>query len=288
MDELTVVLRARALVSRVNANSFPVQVEEYVKAMGYILRIDYNLSAEEPGYSTPNAGAKRYIVVNGNHLSERQRFTVCHEVAHIELDLPSEHGSTALWSYRKRPMNEIYCDIFAAELLLPFYLFKPLADKAEICFAEIGNLAGDFEASVTATASRFAAVADAPCAFVLSEAGTIRYASISKVLREKGARISPRIALPSSSASAAVRCGRMVNTPQEIAADMWFSDWPRDGVLLEEARHLTPWDQTLTLLWFEDGEVYDEPGVQEELEGELGLEELDGILPWPGKKRRRP
>jgi hypothetical protein len=48
------------------------------------------------------------------------------------------------------------------------------------------------------------------------------------------------------------------------------------------------WDQTLTLLPFENGEV--PPAKKEEVredEEELGLEELDGNLRWPSKKRRR-
>ena len=49
--------------------------------------------------------------------------------------------------------------------------------------------------------------------------------------------------------------GAPCDSPEEIDADIWFSDWERGGTLLEEARHFAPWDQTLTLLWFKDGEV---------------------------------
>jgi hypothetical protein len=73
-----------------------------------------------------------------------------------------------------------------------------------------------------------------------------------------------------------------------VNADIWFADWERGGVLLEEARHFSQWDQTLTLLPFENGEV--PPEKKEEVredEEELGLEELDGNLRWPSKKRRR-
>jgi hypothetical protein len=54
-------------------------------------------------------------------------------------------------------------------------------------------------------------------------------------------------------------------------------------------RHLQQWDQTLTLLWFEDEEVppalrgqYREQDDDDEL-----LKELVGNLRWPGKRRRR-
>ena len=71
-------------------------------------------------------------------------------------------------------------------------------------------------------------------------------------------------------------------------ADVWFSDWTRDGSLLEDARHLKQWDQTVALIWFEDEEVPSET-LDRRLreEEETGLAELDGILPWPGKKKRR-
>jgi hypothetical protein len=89
---------------------------------------------------------------------------------------------------------------------------------------------------------------------------------------------------------------------QSDAAE-WFSNWERGGILVEEARHLAQWDQTLTLIWFESGELPLGPepaaafgagrskGVnlvsrEDEGDGELGLKELDGNLRWPGKKRR--
>jgi len=79
-------------------------------------------------------------------------------------------------SYVKRAQAEIFCDIFAAELLLPFGLFKPLAEKAEIGLASIDALAARFVSSTMPAGSRFAAVVKAPCAFVLSEKGKVRYA----------------------------------------------------------------------------------------------------------------
>jgi hypothetical protein len=64
-------------------------------------------------------------------------------------------------------------------------------------------------------------------------------------------------------------------------------DWERGGVLLEEARYFPRWNQTLALLWFEDGDVPREKRELREDEEELELEELDGYLRWPSKKRRR-
>jgi hypothetical protein len=88
-----------------------------------------------------------------------------------------------------------------------------------------------------ATGSRFAAVVSTPSAFVLSEAGKVRYASRSKALRDATAWIPPRTVLPRGSASERARGGGEVER-EEVDADLWFSDWERGGVLLEETRYL--------------------------------------------------
>lgn len=288
MDELSVVLKARGLVNKVAPAAVPVSVEAYVAEIGAVLRKDNSLGPEEAGYSFPK-GDGHYICVNGNDRPERQRFTVCHEIAHIVLGLPSDHEQLPWWSYARRPFNEILCDVFAAELLLPFGLFKRFVDKADIGLAAVEELAGRFDASMSATGSRFAAVAGCPCAFVLSEKGAVRYASRSTPLRHGNAWIAPRMALPVGSVCARLHAGGTCDGPEETAADLWFSSWDRGGTLLEDARYFPQWDQTLALLWFEDEEL-PTPATERSREREAdeqGLAELDGILPWPGKKRRR-
>jgi hypothetical protein len=285
-DEFATVLKARELVAKVDPTEIPVPVEAYAEHVGAVIRPQTDLEPEEPGWSFLNGG-KHYICVNAGDQLERQRFTICHELAHIVLGLPSDHKAV-WWSYAKRPLDEITCDVFAAELLLPYRLFKPVAEKELISLATVDALAGRFVASITATGSRFATVVSTPCAFVLSEQGKVRYASRSTSLRAANAWIPPRTDLPDGSASARVRAGDACKGSEEIAADVWFSEWERGGVLLEEARHLDRWDQTLTLLWFEDEEVpppAKREGWERDEEDEL-LPELDGNLRWSSKQRR--
>ena len=221
---------------------------------------------------------KHYICVNAKDREERQRFTACHELAHIVLGLPSEHKELPWWSYAKRSPNEIFCDVFAAELFLPYKLFEPLVEKVDISLAAVDDLAKRFVASNMATGSRFATLVSAPCAFVLSEQGKVRYASRSTALREARAWISPRMALPRGSVSERVRAGGTCDGPEETEADLWFDDWDRGGVLLEDARHLKQWDQTVALLWFQDEQVPPPKRERRQEQEELGLSELDGIL----------
>lgn len=287
MDELSVVLKARELINKVGPSTIPVSIKSYVDHVGAVLHVDENLGADEAGYAFEKDG-KLHICINGKDSEERQRFTACHEVAHIALGIPSDHAGLPWWSYAKRSPNEIACDVFAAELLLPYKQFKPLVDKSETSLSAVDDLAKDFVASTMATGSRFATLTNAPCAFVLSEQGKVRYASRSRALREANAWVQPRIALPKGSVCERLRAGGACGGPEETDAEIWFSSWDRGGILLEDARHLVQWDQTIALIWFEDEEV---PAPEQDRhrreEEEFGLAELDGVLPWPGKKRRK-
>ena len=294
MDEFQAVLKARELVQKVKPTTIPVPVELYAQEVGAVIRPQDDMEADEAGYCFESNG-KRFICTNATDRSERQRFTVCHEVAHLRLGLPSQHGSGPWWSYAKRPLAEILCDVFAAELLLPYDLFHPEAEKASIGMSSIDDLAERFQASVTATGSRYAAVVSSPVAFVLSEQGKVRYASRSKLLKDTPAWIPPRLDIPEGSLSKKVRAGLTAESQDTVDADLWFSEWERGGTLVEEVRHLPQWDQTLSLLWFEDGEVparkfRDERGAvyeEEENEDDALLKELDGNRRWPGKNRSR-
>jgi Zn-dependent peptidase ImmA (M78 family) len=287
VDELTVVLKARELINKVGPTTIPVSIKAYVDHVGAVLRVERDLALDEPGWSFENNG-KHYICVNGKDSDERRNFTACHEIAHIVLGLPSDHQAMPWWSYAKRSPNEVACDVFAAELLLPYRLFKPLVDKSDISLSAVDGLAKDFVASTMATGSRFATFINAPCAFVLSEQGKVRYASRSRALREANAWVQPRIALPKGSVCERLRAGGACDGPEETDAEIWFSNWDRGGVLLEDARHLAQRDQTVALIWFEDEEVpAPERDRDRREEEESGLAELDGVLPWPGKRRRK-
>jgi Zn-dependent peptidase ImmA (M78 family) len=286
MDEFTAIMRARALVNKVNPSAIPVSVEAYASEMNARVKYDKTMSSGEDGCST-FFNNKLIIAVNANDRPTRQRFTICHEVAHAVLGLASEHNA-ASWSYAKRPQNEVICDAFAAELLLPFTLFKPHVEKATVGFRAVESLADLFETSLAATASRFAAVTRAPCAYILSEGGKIRYSARSKALREARAWVPLGAGLPDGSMAARLRAGHDCQGPEETAADLWFSDWQHRGELLEDSRYHSPWDQGLSLIWFEDEDMPAQAVTERRLTFENdGLAELDGVLPWPGRRRRR-
>lgn len=292
VDETATIERARRFLRDAGSKSVPVDLACLAAAANAKIKVVYDLRKDESG-QTMRIGAKHFIVVNGNHREERQRFTVLHELGHIVLGLPSQHGgpmlnTETLLSYRRRPEEEVLCDVFAAECLLPYESFAGEVAASEISMGAVKSLAAAYKASLTATGSRFAFNANVPCAFVLSEAGRIRYVSRSRDLRELNGWIG--FGTPVSRDTVAgrlIRDGSTTADYDEIPADLWFDrSIPNRPFVAEESMLLGVWTQCLSLLWFEDGLSRVEQREADEEAGVL-LPELDGTLPWPSKRRRR-
>ena len=286
MDEFSVVSAARAFINKSWPLAQPVSVETYAAAIGGTIKKEA-LSDGEDGWSFRTPSGRYKICVNCNQSGRRQRFTVCHEIAHAVLEIDPDHSQPS-WSFSKRSRGEIFCDVFAAELLLPYKLFKPQVDMAEMGMAAVSTLADGFDASLLATGSRFATFSKNLCAFVVSEGGKIRYSTHSANLRQAKGWVRPGSLLPEGSYSARARAGEKPQGPEEAEADEWFEDWGRDGGLFEDVLHFAQWDQTLTLLWFEEDDAppprLDRTQREEQA---YGLRELDGNLPWPSGRKRR-
>lgn len=116
----------------------PVDLAKYLTAANAELRVSKRLGHGEAGH-TMFVHGRHIITVNGNDTPERQRFTVLHEIAHIVLEMPSVHGdevsADALLSYARRPPEEVVCDTFAAECLLPHELLREDLRDASATFS---------------------------------------------------------------------------------------------------------------------------------------------------------
>lgn len=293
MDEFTTILKARQFVRDAGNNSVPVDVERLAAAAMANIKFAYDLAEDESGQTTLFK-SKHVIIVNGNHSEERQRFTVLHEIGHIVLGLPSQHrGATlktdVLMRYGQRPEEEMLCDVFAAECLLPFHPFASQVADTDISLVAVKSLAKKYKASLTATGSRFALNANEPCAFVFSEDGRIRYVSQSKYLRELKAWININAPVPQGSvAQRLIQGSSKIEDYDEIPTDVWFDGGIKNRpVVAEEAILLREWCQCLSLIWFEEGaKPFPERWEEDEGDNPL-LRELDGVLSWPSRSRRR-
>lgn len=151
-------------------------------------------------------------------------------------------------------------------------------------------MASEFGTSFVAAASRYASLADIPCAYVTTGRGRVRYAARSTSLRRAGAWISPRSPVLVGSIAHRLRAAGVnaVDTG-EVAQDVWFENWEAGLDLWEIARHYQAFDTTVALLWFSEEDL---PEVERtrfgaKVEDDGGLAELTGEMNWPSGKRRR-
>ena len=160
MNEFPTILKAREFLRDAGSPSVPVDIKRLAAAANAKIRVAYDLADDESGQTTPFKD-KHIIIVNGNHREERQRFTVLHEIAHIVLGLPSQHHGSILKTevllrYARRPEEEVLCDVFAAECLLPCHPFASQVAGTDISLDAVKSFAQEYKASLTTTGSRFA------------------------------------------------------------------------------------------------------------------------------------
>lgn len=289
MDEATIQQRARAFISKIDISNIRDDLSPYLTASNAKLKKE-ELGEGESGYTITKPNGKHVITVNSLETDERQRFTICHEIAHIVLELTSSHEEVPSWSYAKRHPNEIACDTFAAELLMPYRQWLSLVPKEEPSLEIIEHMADVFCTSFPAAASRFASLSEIPCAFVTMDRGAVKYAARSMALRQAFAWISPKSVIPVGSVAHRIRSsGNSATETEAVSQDIWFDNWEKGLDLWELSRHYARSDTTISLLWFDNEDLLevttDRFGVKIEDDG--GLAELTGELSWPGRSRRR-
>lgn len=118
------------------------------------------------------------ITVNMSSSMGRQRFSAGHELGHWMRDRGKvafscqEKIFTVDWSDEgpERRANR-----YAADLLLPEFMFQPLTKNQEITFATVDTLATRFSTSMTSTAIRLVQMGSFPAMIVCNERGCRRW-----------------------------------------------------------------------------------------------------------------
>lgn len=194
------------------------------------------------------------ISVNSNTSATRRRFSLAHELGHWH----HHRGqllfcrSTDIGPGGARPQTEVVADRFAADLLMPSFLFVPrLTGLRRLGFGELETLAAEFRVSRPAVAIRAIERGELPALVVCHGRDGRKWFARSPVVPEKW---FPSKDLSAESGAFAVQFGQKKDDRQgrKVRASAWFDLREADRFDLREETIRTGDDETLTLLWLDE------------------------------------
>ncbi|OPH35641.1 ImmA/IrrE family metallo-endopeptidase [Moraxella atlantae] len=152
------------------------------------------------------------------------RFTIAHEIGHYFLP---EHVEQAIKdgqhisNSKYKPWYEIEADYFASCLLMPKKFFKSEMSKFPDGLDAILALSQIFNTSITATAIRYAELADFPISVVFSTDDIVDFAKHSKLMFKLGRKLVMKGSqIPANSKSSAIYTPNMLYK-LPISLDIW-------------------------------------------------------------------
>ena len=192
-------------------------------------------------------------VAPGTHPG-RRRFTIAHEIGHFVLhqsaviDRVIERSDLTVWTTAS---EEAEANCFAAELLMPEFLFGPLCIGWP-SIQHLDDLASKFQTSLLATAFQFWEYTKEPIAIVLSQGWDMKSFRPFKSSwpRIRMGRIHPHSAAGRRLAEKSSDSARMVSSP----AYAWLEGFENnnDAEIREDSRYLEYYERTLTVLWIDE------------------------------------
>lgn len=155
--------RANGVLMSADAFRSPVDVGRVAEKLG--AQIHYESLEDELSGMLVVQGSKKHILVNASHHSNRQRFTIAHEIGHLVLHHSSGDQvfvDTKLVVYQRAgcagasnylmagstttPEQEREANIFAASLLMPRALLSEFIERKNL------DLADEFDIALLAVA----------------------------------------------------------------------------------------------------------------------------------------
>ena len=207
------------------------------------------------------AGDRAVITVNSHAIPTRRRFSAAHELGHWH-----HHRGRSLVCWSDEIGNpakgaldpERVADGYAADLLMPDYLFAPMADQiGKITFQAVEDLRQEFNTSITATAIRLVEYGPEPAMLVCHTANGRRWFCRPRHIPDKW---FPQDQLDADSYAMDVLHGKEERSRRVlIGADAWFDRWDAQKYELYEETCRTMDGEILTLLVFKDEEMLEEP-----------------------------
>jgi hypothetical protein len=201
---------------------------------------------------------KRGIITVKKSIRElgQKRFIIAHEIGHYEspilpgLAYSCTSADLSLDNQRIKP-EERAANRFAAELLMPKFLFLPRLAGKRPDLELVKDLASEFKTTLTATLRRFVEHTDSRCALVISENRKIKYCIPSK---EFGFSIQQGAPVDGNSfAIDFFNFGYLDGQMKSVRANAWIKDPKLDDHvwIKEQSIAQRRYNSVLTLLWVE-------------------------------------
>jgi hypothetical protein len=206
------------------------------------------------------------ITIDVNSSPERKRFSGGHELGHWMRDRGSatfqcnEQMFVREWS---EDNPEKRANRFAADLLLPAKMFRPLSKNLPITFTTVEKLATIFTMSISATAIRLVEYGSYPAMLICnSAAGRQWYVASSTV----NGKLWPVDRPGQSTQAVALLQGRNPGLgPRDRRADQWIKNFRADQYWVKEDSQLWTNQSVLSLIWWEDeSQLIDQENFEEE------------------------
>jgi Zn-dependent peptidase ImmA (M78 family) len=205
-------------------------------------------------------GDRAVITVDNRHLKSRVRFSTAHELGHWHshrgrslMCRPEDIGNPS-----RNPVDpERVADSYAADLLLPRYLFVPRANSlGKITFEALDKLTVEFATSMTATAIRLVEYGPEPAMLVCHSSQGRKWFNRPRRIPE---RWFPRDELDSDSYAFEVLHGDLRRSRRVLmGADAWFDRREADQFQLYEQTFKVADDEIITILIFKDEEMLED------------------------------
>lgn len=206
---------------------------------------------------------KATIFVSDNIHKNRQRFCVAHELGHWMLD-----RGTPLFSCKEEDIGahqalqkgvEARANRYAADLVMPEFLFKPAADGLEMSFNSVRTLHSQFSTSLMATAIRLTQLGSYPALLVWYDGktgkrlGFVRWPHLTQCLW-------PPENLHHETYAMEILCGKSTDSggPKRVSAGFWFDTRNAYDHDIYEHSIKGFGDVVLSMIWWKDESMLDE------------------------------
>jgi hypothetical protein len=193
------------------------------------------------------ASDRAIITVNPSDSRGRERFAAAHELAHWLRDSGVAFcNPEAAFDDSGVSNVETRANEYAADLLLPRFMFEPASKGRPLTFETASDLASLFDTSLMATAIRLVRYGSFPAVLVCSENGKVRWFRRGTDVPES---LWPRSPGRGTFAYDVGR-GERAGASGDVYSDEWFKDLPDKHTVHEDSRRSGDW--VLSLLWWKD------------------------------------